>query len=92
MKFAGSIACLVVSSSLLSFSSAFVVAPPRANYNHHVSSRLAAAKQTKPASSKEEDLELTRQVIANFAGIETSSEAEPTKKEEVATAGAGKEE
>eukprot|EP00429_Kryptoperidinium_foliaceum_P100102 CAMPEP_0176243830 /NCGR_PEP_ID=MMETSP0121_2-20121125/31122_1 /TAXON_ID=160619 /ORGANISM="Kryptoperidinium foliaceum, Strain CCMP 1326" /LENGTH=60 /DNA_ID=CAMNT_0017583427 /DNA_START=85 /DNA_END=267 /DNA_ORIENTATION=+ len=51
---------------------AFVPAQPRA----FVSS--LNAKATKPAKSKEEDIELTRKVIASFMG----DEEEPAKKEE----------
>ena len=98
MKFAitGNIACLlvVVASTLSSFGSAFVVAPPARAHSYSASgtSVSLSAKTTKAASSKEEDLELTRQVIAKFAGIESSPDAEPKKEEAAAAAGASKEE
>ena len=41
------------------------------------------AKATKPAKSKEEDIELTRKVIASFMG---DDEPEPAKKEEESVA------
>ena len=98
MKFVvtGNIACLfmVLASSLSSFGSAFVVAPPTRVYYYDTAGTTVSlsAKTTKAASSKEEDLELTRQVIAKFAGIESSPDAEPKKEEAAAAAGASKEE
>ena len=79
---AGIIACLA--SSVSAFVA--VVPQPRASL-----SPLSATKPT-AAASKEEDLELTRQVIAQFAGTDGGAPESPPKKEETAAAGASNEE
>jgi len=73
MKFVAALALLAT----LSATSAFVVTPPARAQTLVLQAKAAA-------SSKEEDLELTRKVIAKFAGIESSDEAPPPPKKEEA--------
>lgn len=68
MKF--SVACLALMAVP---SAAFVVQPP----SQQQSTQLFA--KAKPAKSKEEDLDLTRQVIAGFVEIEGGEEPEAEK-------------
>eukprot|EP00538_Stauroneis_constricta_P003683 CAMPEP_0119567106 /NCGR_PEP_ID=MMETSP1352-20130426/34999_1 /TAXON_ID=265584 /ORGANISM="Stauroneis constricta, Strain CCMP1120" /LENGTH=85 /DNA_ID=CAMNT_0007616311 /DNA_START=30 /DNA_END=287 /DNA_ORIENTATION=+ len=83
----------------MKFSAALLLAIPAVTSafspsSHQQQTRAFVTKvQAKPAASKEEDLELTRKVIAEFnGGLSGGSAPEPAKKEEKTDAKAEKKE